>query len=249
MDPHLFTTGEVAELCGVTSDAVLKWIKKGRLPAVRTSGGHFRIARRTLEAFGYVARDVAAPLAPLRCWEHFRRDAAPPDACKECIVYKARIEKCYEVAQLGDAIGHNRQFCRATCENCSFFRASKGLAATVLMVTSDEALVGRLTTQASGANVALRFARGGYDSSILVETFHPSVVVMDSALPEVRDGRLADSMLHDERIPGVQIVIALRKGDKAEPVPGASVMRAPFTVKKIERLVQSLCGPPAAPPG
>ena len=251
MESDLLTTGEAAKLCGVTSDAVLKWIKKGRFPAIRTSGGHFRIARKTLETLGYGEPDAASQPdpAPERCWEYFCRDLAPPEKCKECVVYRARIEKCYEVAELGDTIGHNRQFCRATCENCSFFRASNGLATTVLVVTSDEALVDKFTTQANAANVALRFARCGYESAMLVETFHPSVVVMDSVLPEVRDGRLADSMIQDERIPGVKLIVAQRKGDKAPPGRGASVMPAPFTVKKIERLVQDLVRSADAPWG
>jgi len=229
---------------------VLKWIKKGRFPAIRTSGGHFRVARNTLAALGYLkpaASNHAGATTPIQstpvgkhCWEFFRRNLATPQTCKECVVYRARIEKCYEVAELGETIGHSGQFCRATCQECSFFRASNGLASTVLVVTGDEALVGRLKTQASSARVALRFARCGYESAMLVETFHPSAVVMDSALPEVRDGRLVDSMAQDERIPGVQVIVALRPGEQMTVSPAASVMPAPFTVRKIERLVQTL---------
>jgi len=158
-------------------------------------------------------------------------------------VYRARIEKCYEVAELGDTIGHEGRFCQATCEDCSFFRACKGLASTVLVVTSDEALIGRLTDQADSANVALRFARGGYESSMLIETFHPSVAVMDSAMPEVRDGRLVESMMQDERIPGVRIIVALRRGHTAPPDRDVSVMHAPFTATKIEKLVREVVRP------
>ena len=250
MESDLLTTGEVAKLCGVTSDAVLKWIKKGKLPAARTAGGHYRVARQALETHGYLGADVtnqpcvAAPAQsvqiPKHCWEFFRRDLAPTDACQECVVYRARIEKCYEVVGLGESIGHNRRFCRTSCENCSFFRACKGLALTVLVVTNDEELIGDLKAQADSNEVALRFARCGYDSSTLIETFHPSVVVIDSALPEMKDGRLVESMLQDERILGAKVVIAVRKGDEMMAVPGASVMTAPFTIKKIEQLVQSL---------
>ena len=47
--PELLSTGEVARLCGVTRDAVLKWIKKGKLPATQTPGGHFRIPREACQ--------------------------------------------------------------------------------------------------------------------------------------------------------------------------------------------------------
>lgn len=255
MESDLLTTGEVARLCGVTSDAVLKWIKKGKFPAIRTTGGHFRIARTTIQALGYCraaapcaggeARSAAGPV-PTHCWEYFRQNLTPPEACETCIVYRARIEKCYEVAELGDSIGHSGQFCRATCQNCSFFRACNGLAPSVLVVTNDEALIGRLTAQADSQSVALRFARSGYESATVVETFHPCVVVMDSGLPEVKDSRLVDSMMQDERIPGVKVIIALRKGDRMTAGTGAPVMPQPFTIRKIERLVRTLERPAGA---
>lgn len=252
MKPRLLTTGQAAKFCGVTPDAVLKWIRKGRLAAVRTAGGHFRISPANLDALGYekgnpcdeaLGKSFQSASVPRHCWEYFCRSTSPSETCKKCVVYRARIEKCYEVAGLGDAIGHEGRFCQATCENCSFFRACKGLATTVLVVTSDEALIGRLTAQAESADVALRFARGGYESSILIGTFHPSVAVMDSAMPEVRDGRLVDSMMQDKRIPGMRIIIALRNGDEVPPRRDTSVMPAPFTVKKIERLVQAIVRP------
>lgn len=253
MKSDLLTTGEVARICGVTSDAVLKWIKKGRFPAIRTSGGHFRIARTTLEALGYlrptdpsrVGLGVAVQSAPVwkHCWEYFR---PPPEACKECVVYRARIEKCYEVAELGETIGHSRQFCKESCQDCSFFRACHGLACTVLVVTGDKGLVGRLAAQAESESVRLRFARCGYECSMLVQTFRPSVVVMDSALPEVRDGRLVDSIIQDERVSGTKVIIALRRGDKISPQPGVSVMPGPLGVKKIGRLVETLVCPAGA---
>ena len=39
----MITTGEAADMCCVTPDAVLKWIKGGKIPGVRTAGGHYRI--------------------------------------------------------------------------------------------------------------------------------------------------------------------------------------------------------------
>jgi len=47
----LLTTGQAAKLCAVTPDTVLKWIKKGRLAATRTAGGHYRVALPDLEPF------------------------------------------------------------------------------------------------------------------------------------------------------------------------------------------------------
>jgi excisionase family DNA binding protein len=40
---RLLTTGEVARYCDVSTNAVKKWIRNGRLKAFRTPGGHFRV--------------------------------------------------------------------------------------------------------------------------------------------------------------------------------------------------------------
>jgi excisionase family DNA binding protein len=47
---RLLSTGNAARLLSVTPDTVLKWIKSGRLPAIRTAGGPYRIARRDIAA-------------------------------------------------------------------------------------------------------------------------------------------------------------------------------------------------------
>ena len=87
--------------------------------------------------------------------------------------------------------------------------------------------------------MALRFARSGYDCAMLVETLQPSMIVMDSALAEVRDGRLVESVVRDERNLGVKVVIALGEGEEMPPREGVSLMAAPLTVEKIERLVRT----------
>jgi len=44
-------TGEAARLAGVGLNTVKRWIAAGRLPAVRTPGGHWRIPRKAFERF------------------------------------------------------------------------------------------------------------------------------------------------------------------------------------------------------
>ena len=52
----VLTTGQAAKLCAVSTDTVLKWIRKGRLKAFRTAGGHCRINRPDLQE--WMASDV-----------------------------------------------------------------------------------------------------------------------------------------------------------------------------------------------
>ena len=40
---HFLTTTQVARRCGVSRFTVLKWIKQGRINAIKLFGGHYRI--------------------------------------------------------------------------------------------------------------------------------------------------------------------------------------------------------------
>ena len=50
-DNKLYTTGEIAEMCQVTINAVKKWIAAGKIIAFRTPGGHYRISKDDLLVF------------------------------------------------------------------------------------------------------------------------------------------------------------------------------------------------------
>ena len=250
----LLSTGDVAKLFGVTPDAVLKWIKKGKLPATRTAGGHYRVSREACGALRLDdanGKEAAAPSAqrdkqhpPQRCWEYFGRQGAPPQTCVNCLVYQARAQYCFKLAELGGDAGCGHNFCTTECRECPFYRACHGMATEVLVISRDEALNHRLDRQTDPDRVSLRFAISGYESATLIGTFRPAVVVMDSDLPEVREGRLAESVARDERIPGVKVFVACREGDeKAVARLGMPTLAAPFTAKQIEQLMESVAGP------
>ena len=46
---RLLTVREVADLVGVSSETVLRWIRRGELPAIRLPGGAIRIREDELE--------------------------------------------------------------------------------------------------------------------------------------------------------------------------------------------------------
>ena len=251
MEAEYLSTGEVARLCGVTRDAVVKWIKKGKLPATQTPGGHYRVAREVCEAMGHLTGDrpppdtratpmpdATADSESLRCWEYFGEPGSPREVCKSCLVYLARAQKCYRLAELSERSRHRLHFCRNHCRTCAYYRACQGLATEVLIVTRDEALTHRLLMRADPSVVSMRFARSGYESSAIISTFSPALVVLDSALPEVRDGGLPRCIREDDRIPGTRVVVALREGDGSVPDGDIPTLGAPFTAKQIETLAE-----------
>jgi excisionase family DNA binding protein len=253
---NLLTTGQAAELCAVTPDTVLKWVKKGRLPASRTAGGHYRIALLDLEPFlaGFGQKGEASKAPPpstvealgvissqdglesaredLPCWEYLSHEGEIRHACKQCVVYRVRATRCFLMAGLEADVGHARQFCEGSCEDCVYYRRMQGLSTQVLFISADEGLVSRIEWPDADP-VALRFARNGYEASAIVQDFHPEVLIIDlEGLPDQGLG-LLDSIAADSRLPHVRVVLV---------VPSA--MLAKMMQRPRHRLVASILEKP-----
>jgi excisionase family DNA binding protein len=226
----LLTTGQAAKLCAVTPDTVLKWIKKGRLAATRTAGGHFRVAlpdlRPFLAGFGQPEtgpQDRTLPLlipsqdgtkedhgeAP--CWEFLADDGEVREACRQCVVYRVRATRCFLMAGLETDVGHSLQFCEGSCENCGYFRRIQGKDTQVLFISSDDELVNRLDWFEEDS-ISLKFARNGYEASALVQDFRPEIAIIDmEGLPDQGFG-LLDSIAADPRLPHVRVILVIPLG-------------------------------------
>ena len=217
--PYLLTTGQAAKLCSVTPDTILKWIKKGRLSGVRTAGGHYRINRRDIEPLFVSLRQAESELLQskghsphgLRCWEYLGHRDAVKDDCRQCVVYRARATRCFLMAGLQADIGHARRFCRGSCEDCVYYRRVKGLATNVLVITSDDELIGRLSAE-EDKRISLRFARNAYEASAIIHDFRPDFAVIDVESIPGGDTELLDSLAADPRAPGLKVTLVVPPG-------------------------------------
>jgi excisionase family DNA binding protein len=249
----LLTTGEAAKLCAVTPDTILKWIKKGRLGGVRTAGGHYRIERQTLEPLIASPAQAGGPSQPpsdrhpqtLRCWEYLSDRGAVRDSCRQCVVFRVRAGRCFLMAGLEPDVGHARQFCQSSCEDCVYYRRVKGLATNVLLISADDELIDRLGNEEHEA-ITLRFARNGYDASAMIEGFRPAFVAIDlESIPDGNKG-LFESLAADPRIPGLRVILVLPpgvRGQKLRPPTNdlvVSVVTKPFSTRQIADLVSGL---------
>jgi excisionase family DNA binding protein len=246
---HL-TTGEAAGLCSVQPDTVLKWIKKGRLRAVRTAGGHHRIEYRDLESFlrahrvggeAQAASDSAAQ--PVRCWEFFSDQGALRDACKQCAVYRVRAALCFEMLGLGKEVGHAGLFCQNSCEDCAYYRRVKGLKTNVLVVSQDEDLIRHLAAEES-EDLSLRFVHNAYQASAVIHDFRPATAVVDRDLIPDGGKELVECLTTDSRLPGLKIILAVpgagRRRRKAPEKGAVEVLVKPFGLDQVAALVNRL---------
>ncbi|MEW6746180.1 MAG: helix-turn-helix domain-containing protein [Planctomycetota bacterium] len=206
---HSLTTGQAARLCSVTPDTVLKWVKTGRLSAARTVGGHYRIDARDLAP---LRADTSARRFRF-CWEYNSKGGAVLEGCRDCLVYRARALRCYELVKLSPTAGHSKLFCKTTCEECEYYRLVKGQAANVLVVSNNPELAASLRRQAFSATFNLKVTDCEYALSALVESFRPDFAVIDCSLGSHRARDIASHLLHDPRVRLARIILAARPGE------------------------------------
>ena len=229
--PDLMTTGQAAKLCAVTPDTVLKWIKKGKLAASRTAGGHFRVAlpdlRPFLAEFGQKGTGVGQwvqthqpdltnhgkrePDGEIPCWEFLSKDGETRDSCRHCVVYRVQATRCFLMAGLESDVGHSKQFCEGSCEDCAYFQRLQGGSAPVLFVTADRELEDQIECFEEGS-VILRFARNGYEASSLIQDFRPEVLIIDMEGVPGQGLDLLDSIAADPRLPHVRVILVAPAG-------------------------------------
>lgn len=223
----LLTTGQAAQLCAVTPDTVLKWIKKGRLAATRTAGGHYRVALPDLEPFMAGFGQTGPKQVPAQealtspsqdgtkeehdevpCWEFLSDDGELREACRQCVVYRVRATRCFLMAGLDTDVGHAHQFCEGSCEDCVYFRRIQGMSTQVLFISSDEDLVNRIE-YFGDESISMKFARNGYEASTLIQEFRPEIVIIDMDGLSDQGFGLLDSIAADARIPHVRVILVI----------------------------------------
>ena len=248
MSGSLLTTGKAARLCSVKPDTVLKWIKKGRIRASRTAGGHYRVEEREISSL--LSQDHrsgqeweqrnALCSRPMRCWEYMNH--SPGTECKECVVYQVRAAWCFRVTSVARRNGHAKRFCTGVCQECPYYRRVHRMPSNVLVISRDEALIQDLAKR-SDESVEFRFARRGYDASAIVAVFRPAFVVIDQAVIEETGMTLLDAFSSDPRTAGARILVAVRKGTLGRRIHNNAIYAAiqePFQADEILSIINRI---------
>jgi excisionase family DNA binding protein len=237
------STGQAAELCSVTPDTVLKWIKAGKLPANRTPGGHYRIPRETLLNVIETGNLDTIPETTARsfqfCWEYYEKNGDSCDKCPQCIVFRSRAKRCYELGQLPVESGHAHVFCKNTCDQCDYYQAVIGQPLNILVVTEHSELAEDMEKQSGEANFDLRLTDNEYHCSMMIESFRPDYVVIDSSLGKNRCRNFARYLAEDPRVPFTKIIVAGKINDMPPECEKMifAIINKPFTREELEGLL------------
>ncbi len=243
---EILTTGEAARLCSVTPNTILRWVRDGRLSAVRTSGGHHRIARTELA--NYIGSDRERNLdqrtekAYQYCWEFHSDSGTVQEGCFRCIVYRSRSGRCYELAKIHAKVGHSRLHCTKTCENCEYYHEMTNRRPSILVVTTRSDLHDQLGSLSDREVGKIRFVESEYRCCLEIEGFRPDYVVIDCSLGADRCLALARSLSEDTRVPYVRLILL----GKPEQFPAGcdkaafAFVRSPFNVEVLTELIANL---------
>lgn len=227
-------------MCSVKPDTVLKWIKRGVLPATRTIGGHYRVEEQDLllvlaqdDGSENRAEETALCSRPMRCWEYMNN--SPGTECQECVVYKTHATWCFRLVGVVKGSGHARRFCSGLCQECPYYRRVHRLPTNVLVISQDESLIRELAKRENDA-VAFRFARRGYDASAVIAVFRPAFVVVDQTILESLGTALLDALSSDPRTKGTRILVGIRKDSMGLRVHNRAIyatIQEPFNADEI----------------
>jgi len=115
------TTTELARFCGVSRFTIINWTNRGKIKAIRTAGGHYRIpvseAVSFLDVFHKDKNGVASGSLG-RCWEYLQKTNCHKE-CSNCLIYRRETDYCFEVArQFGKGVIR----CTGECLDCGYFQ-------------------------------------------------------------------------------------------------------------------------------
>ena len=242
----LLSTWQAAELCSVTPDTVLKWIKSGKIPASRTPGGHFRLDPYKLPISTpseEIQTQIQKPKMPFQyCWEFKSKAGNLQEGCLGCVIYRSRTKRCYELSHLPEEAGHAKLYCSATCDDCDYYSIVKGQRVNVLVVSDRSSLRAILEGEIKKVNYNLTFTNCEYHCSMVVESYRPDYVVLDCKLGVQRSREFARNIAQDPRIPFVRIILAGEIYEFPEECDHEvfAFIKQTFTAFELEKLIDNI---------
>jgi excisionase family DNA binding protein len=237
---EMVSTGQAAKLCAVTPDTILKWIKKSKIEAIQTAGGHYRIDREVLMPFitsaDQASEEALQPEANqiTYCWEYHAKDGHMNENCRECMIFKSKAEKCYLMAGLGEEGGHAGIYCKNSCYECEYFHFINKKLINVLVITENNNLQNKLQSEPQN-DIIVKFSCCGYDTATIIQNFNPDFIVLDETLVNSSYDEICKHLIKDPKLHKSQVVLAIStrlKGKKLQEGICATI-HLPFSISDL----------------
>jgi excisionase family DNA binding protein len=248
-DKDYMTTTQAARLLSVSPDTVLKWVRAGKVKSYRTLGGHFRIPISELESLAVTARaplraaaTVTQPIAHQYCWEYLAAGGEIKAECRDCITFKSRARRCYELKELPGGLGCLNLMCDADCEQCEYYQQVQGQGLNILVLSESKTIVTGGERRSNANGLRIRFASTEYEAAVLIQRFRPDYVVVDCAFGKKRTGAICNNLFDDVRIPVARIILS-SKTRRIQDYCDKEVfgwIRKPFAIEQLRECIQGV---------
>lgn len=216
LERQYYTTSQAARLLAVSPDTVLRWVRQGKISSYNTPGGHSRIPREAVEQMLHSPQQPVSrtepPVLPYHyCWEFYGDKGEIKPACRECVVYRSRARRCYEMRDIPEQFGHLKLHCHSDCNACDYYEKVRGQGTSVLLVTRNRHLRYSMLSEARKADIIVRGASDEYECATILDEFRPDYIVLDGTFGRKRTQDICRHLSSDKRIPFTKIILTSRE--------------------------------------
>jgi len=247
---EFLTTSQAAKLLSVSPDTVLKWVKAGKIKSKRTLGGHFRIPSSEIKVFNgneIVSLDNGLnnnlPAPYQYCWEFLAAGGPIKPECKECITFRSRASRCYELKDIPGSMGCLNLMCDTECDKCEYFKVVKGQKINILVLSENQKIVRDLDSLDDNSTFRILFSDDEYSAAVAIQEYRPDYIIVDCSFGKKRTGYICNNLFNDIRIPVVRIILS-SKSKNINDYCDKEVfgwIRKPF---KVDQLTECIRGVP-----
>lgn len=252
MAKSYLTTSQAAKKLFVSPDTVLKWVKAGKIKAHRTLGGHFRIPTKLIDdLIEDENRHHSKSLVPVSenpsfqyCWEHQSQMGILNAKCTECVVYKSRARRCYELRDIPEEFGSLKLYCKGSCEKCDYYKLVNNLGLNVLIISNNNRLLSAVRETSIDEKYHIQTVSSEYECASTIEKFRPDFVIVDCSMGAIRTRELCNHIADDDRVPFTRLILTSKKnrlGDFCDREIFGWI-RKPFTMRKLQRCIEGVTG-------
>jgi len=243
------TTTEAAKLLSVSPDTVLKWVRAGKVNSYRTLGGHFRIPVSELDLPKSAPTETVARQAPRArasvhqyCWEYLAGGGEINSKCEDCITFRSRAQRCYELKDLPGEFGCLNLMCDTNCADCDYYKLVSGQRSKILIVSQNKRLIKDDDDSGWSRTFDVRFVNNEYDAAVTIQEFRPDYVVVDCSFGQQKTTAICDHLFNDIRIPVVRIILSSKTRD-IEDYCDRDVfawLQRPFTTAQLRDCIEGI---------
>ncbi len=249
MNKEFLTTSQAAKILSVSPDTVLKWVKAGKIKSNRTFGGHFRIPASEVKLFnGSVSDDLdnvnnghlAVPYQ--YCWEYLAAGGPIKSECKDCITFRSRASRCYELKDIPGGLGCLNLMCDTECSRCEYFKVVNGQKLNILILSENEKIVQDLDNLDDTGIFSIHFTRDEYSAAIAIQEYRPDYIIVDCSIGKKRTGYICNNLFNDIRIPVVRIILSSKSKNIKDYCDNEIFgwIRKPFDVDQLRECIRGV---------